>query len=338
MRTPKSILLYIIAAVWAVASCTENGDQGLQTVEMPIQIAIPAGDLTSTRAYGDPGTWERFRLPRYLYLFLVTSHTSGGVTVTSVQRPLDNELAANKWEKRLGSETSFNVTGSDSLYVYTGDIHVMLPRERTKGEVYCAVSPVPLSISDHGYPQTRDAVLNATFSFSPDAQGSYDFLKDIYTSPHNLKNTSGSYYATVSDYTTDYPQLSLVLYHVAARLDLDWNVAPAIQSQMSLTSMKVAGLKQNDCLLFRPMENTAAGSSPYEYTVPINIGNQWYGRHYFYVIPYYSGGNYPIQLKLRKAGGTGEHIKDIGIQTTAAPAVFTPWMYGNIAIENVWTE
>src|SRR3712207_6744432 len=127
------------------------------------------------------------------------------------------------------------------------------------GEVFFAVLPGGLGLIDQGEPQTEEAVKNVTFNFKADASGSYDFLKDIYTSPYNYK-IGGKYYGEVTDYATDCPSVDMVLYHVAARLDLDWNVAPAIQPNVRLSGISVSDLKKENCYLFRPMENDGAGA------------------------------------------------------------------------------
>ena len=76
----------IVLAAAVVTSCSDDdslASRGLETVEMPISISIPAegfvnptdvgiGDeavtpaSATTRALGDPGTYEQFHLPRYL--------------------------------------------------------------------------------------------------------------------------------------------------------------------------------------------------------------------------------------------------------------------------------
>ena len=86
----KNILLTIMM-VWAaavVSSCSDDdslASRGLETVEMPISISIPAegfvnptdvgigndepaSTLALPRALGDPGTAETFALPHYLYI------------------------------------------------------------------------------------------------------------------------------------------------------------------------------------------------------------------------------------------------------------------------------
>ena len=98
-----------------VTSCSDVdslASRGLETVEMPISISIPAegfvnptdvgiGDeavppaSATTRAPGDPGTYEQFHLPRYIYLFLCNESTDDkeSVIYKKIEIP-DNELTS----------------------------------------------------------------------------------------------------------------------------------------------------------------------------------------------------------------------------------------------------
>ena len=92
-----------------VTSCSDDdslASRGLETVEMPISISIPAegfvnptdvgiGEegatpaLVATRALGDPGTYEKFALPKYLYIYLVST------TTTNTTQPPTTSSGAN---------------------------------------------------------------------------------------------------------------------------------------------------------------------------------------------------------------------------------------------------
>ena len=99
----EKILLTILIAM-AVSACSDDDDMsnnGMATIEMPINISIPAegfvnptdvgiGDETpsstlfspsategSTRLPGDPGEAETFELPKYIYIYLVSTSTAG---------------------------------------------------------------------------------------------------------------------------------------------------------------------------------------------------------------------------------------------------------------------
>ena len=149
-------LLAIVLAVAVVTSCSDDdslASRGLETVEMPISISIPAEGFVNptdvgigdeavtpasaiTRALGDPGTYEQFHLPQYIYLFLCNESTNGtkSVIYQKIEIPY-NELTSS-WEK--------TVLGTDSIYTYKGNVSINLPLNRSKGKIYAAASYKPL--------------------------------------------------------------------------------------------------------------------------------------------------------------------------------------------------
>ena len=93
MTTDLKNIFFTMAIVLAAAfvtSCSDDdslASRGLETVEMPISSSIPAEGFVNptdvgigdeavtpasaiTRTPGDPGTYEQFHLPQYIYLFL----------------------------------------------------------------------------------------------------------------------------------------------------------------------------------------------------------------------------------------------------------------------------
>src|SRR3712207_8448379 len=59
MRIPyKYFSLLLLVSLFV--GCSSHDDEGLQTVDMPVRIAIPTGNMVM-RAYGDPGTYETDR-------------------------------------------------------------------------------------------------------------------------------------------------------------------------------------------------------------------------------------------------------------------------------------
>ncbi len=79
-----------------VASCSSDSsaDGDDRMVSMPIVLAIPASNASlsaeethtkTTRAEGDPGTYEKFELPKYLYIYLINTPING--TETDILKP-----------------------------------------------------------------------------------------------------------------------------------------------------------------------------------------------------------------------------------------------------------
>ena len=262
----------MIMAAAFVTSCSDDdslASRGLETVEMPISISIPAegfvnptdvgiGDeavtpaSATTRAFGDPGTYEQFHLPRYIYLFLCNESTNGtkSVIYQKIEIP-DNELTSS-WEK--------TVSGTDSIYTYKGNVSINLPLNRSKGKIYAAASYMPLhttnaspsmaedgesnhlsfncarpsKFGDSNYPReyinesktytdgtygTEDAVKNIIFSNITLRNN----MQDVYSTPYN-KMVNGVYYGTIKDYDSNVPNINIVLYHVATKVDVQWSI------------------------------------------------------------------------------------------------------------------
>ena len=320
----RTIICTVAALTTLLATSCANDDAPRATVQMPVTLIIPAEAL-DTRTPGDPGTYEKFNNPQYLYLYVVFN----GNQVTAIERPL-----TEGWTKTVLSE------GGDPIYRYNGSIHVNLMNNATytSGNVYAAVSYTPLTLSSTN-PTQESAVENITFTLTDD---NIRYLQDIYSSPYNLKETVNNnvqYYGAIKDLNSAVPHVDLILYHVAAKVDLIWNVADDVQSDIRLTdNITVNGLSRKG-YLFRPNENTTpTETDKYPHSIPINIGNQWDGRADFYAIPYSEEGKYPITLTITKKSATDEiATKEVALNIPYTPTEtenpYTHWMRGDIRIK-----
>ena len=251
-----------------VTSCSDDdslASRGLETVEMPISISIPAEGFVSptdvgigndeptsalavTRALGDPGTYEQFHLPQYIYLFLCNESTNGtkSVIYQKIEIP-DNELTSS-WEK--------TVSGTDSIYTYKGNVSINLPLNRSKGKIYAAASYIPLHTtnasslensnhlsfncampSEFGGSNTREYI-NESKTYTDGNYGTEDavkniifsnitlrnYMQDVYSTPYNKTDNKGDYYGTITDYASNVPNINIVLYHVATKVDVQWSI------------------------------------------------------------------------------------------------------------------
>ena len=271
----KNILLTIMM-VWAAAfvtSCSDDdslASRGLETVEMPISISIPAegfvnptdvgiGEeaatpaLVATRALGDPGTYEQFHLPRYIYLFLCNKSKNGTESVIYQKIEIPSDELTSAWEK--------TVWDNDSIYTYKGNVSINLPLNRSKGKIYAAASYIPLhtnnasssmaedkssnhlsfncdrpsKFGDSNYPREY---INESKTYTDATYGKEDAVKniifsnitlrnnmqDVYSTPYNKTDTNGDYYGTISDYASNVPNINIVLYHVATKVDVQWSI------------------------------------------------------------------------------------------------------------------
>ena len=340
MKIRKTIALLTGIGALLLASCSSDpgAEDGGRQVRMPIVLAIPANnaELTTgsmgakaTRAEGDPGTYEKFELPQYLYIYLI--NTSIDETKTKVLTPegmnpsTGYPLSKDKWTKTTTTDNK-----KDSIYTYTDQIRIIIPEDRKTGVVYAAMSTVPITVSgvDMDNPTT---VADATFTLKVDKGKESEALKNLYSSPYNLKNANGDYYGTVSDYSSNSPYINMVLYHVASKLDVQWNVDAKVQDKVKISKITLTKLSGGG-KLFKPLENTASSSTTYADTITLDAGSQWYGRKATYVIPVkQSDGKYQFPMTL-----TNSVDNSVKTATATPPAttntVFVPWIYGTVKV------
>lgn len=336
----RTIICTVAALTILLATSCTDDDALRATVQMPVSLVLPAEAIETRALPGDPGTWEKFNQPKHLYLFVVLQGNLDGaanaVGIFQEYQPLNGS-----WVK-----TAVN---GDSVYKYAGNIQVSIPEGvRTQGAVYAATSYTPLTLYNAptegtSYASWNDAIeAIKDITFTP---ADYNNLQDIYSSPYNLKidddnnqNTDKIYYGTVQEVASAQPNVdNLMLFHVAAKVDLLWNVAEKVQSDIRLTEMTVNGLSRTG-YLFCPNENDEPtnDAATYARAIPINIGNQWDGRAYFYAIPYSNDTYYPLTLDMKADGKSEKKVVQLNIPyQTNSTAPFTHWMRGNITI-NGW--
>lgn len=330
-------MVVLVLGIGTLAACssTDPSVEDGHVVRMPIVLAIPANnaELTTgstgakaTRAEGDPGTYEQFQLPKYLYIYLINTSINGSETKLLTPEGMSVEdgysLDSKKWTK-----TTTQDNNKDSIYTYTDQIRIIIPENRKTGVVYAAMSTVPIKVT-----YTGNDVADATFTLGSDAAGNEsEALKNLYSSPYNLMKDN-HYYGTVSDYNSNSPYINMVLYHVASKLDLQWNVDASVQSTVKLSQIQLTKLS-NGGKLFKPLENTSASTSTYSETFSLDAGSQWYGRQATYVIPVkQSDGTYQFPMTLTNSVGNSVKTTTATAKPSSANTVFVPWIYGTVKV------
>ena len=124
----------------------------------------------------------------------------------------------------------------------------------------------------------------------------------------------------------------MVLYHVASKLDVQWNVEASVQDKVKLSQITLAGLSGGG-KLFKPLENTAP-SSTYDETFTLDADSQWYGRKATYVIPVkQTDGTYQFPMTLTNS--VNNSVKTTTAKatpSTTANTIFVPWIYGTVKV------
>ena len=354
-------MLLIVAITATIFTACINEDTDAYNdgrVTMPVRLSIPATNVTRTP--GDPGLAEGINLPLHAYIFVVIGYTSSGsTTYTYYYRHI--LLDESKWSDLLTWNGTEPQSFGDAYYEYRGNITFTLPAQRTEGRVYAAVSCKPIAFTE---PTTDPEDFHITSSITEEdikklkvdfTEGGNPYsantdLRDVYSTPSDY-TISGNYYGTINDISERVPNLDLHLYHVAARLDILWNVTEDQQTNVKLSDMRLTGLKYKDCYIFQPTMNVGAGTSTHTLDGPVfDPGNQWYGRHCFYIIPYRvtdaAESYYPFTVELWQNGDTktskttGYYEREFRIAAQPSSTnhllgtgtIFSPWLRGELKI------
>lgn len=350
MRHITTSLLAALLFTFAGCSTSEDIGNGVEMVSMPIHLSIPAtGFEDVTRTPGDPGTYEKFLLPEYAYIYLYTENA------TKVGNVVYKKLTLNKenWTKAIyGGD-------GDSIYTYTGTAEINIPTEREVGRVYVAALGGGGDFDNGGEkdhfdnenatPTTEEGIKERKFYFRGNLVR--DNLQNLYSSPCELKNKEINdekvYYGTIEDIKSKTPSVNMLLYHVAAKVDIQWNVATNEQRNVRLSLMDAEKLQQTDCFLFMPMK-TEYTDDGYDVSVvdKFTPANQWSGRKCIYAIPAINkkDGKYYIRLRLQQNDDTkvspAEGYQNYGYNMAITPEqesmndVYTPWFRATINIKN----
>ena len=254
-------MMFLAAAF--VTSCSDDdslASRGLETVEMPISISIPAegfvnptdvgigndepaSTLAVTRALGDPGEAESFVLPQYLYIYLVTTTISGTTQVIFKKQ----EVKPEDWKLSTSEgNTNNHFSVKDGLYVYQGHLSINLPLNRKEGRVYVVASNLDLDDSGSANPKYKLVTDVSSWSSYTDVENGVTFtnqselrnnMQNLYSSPYNLEN-DGNYYGIIKDYASNVPHIDMVLYHVATKVDLQWTIDEQFQGTKAWEQVK----------------------------------------------------------------------------------------------------
>lgn len=313
-----------------------------QTVVLPLTINLPANEIHRNaiplrRAPGDPGTKEEFLFPHHLYIIVLKQNNDDTWSAWDV---LERTLTNDDWTPAFYDGTLPTVY--DSIYRYNEQLELLLASEdKFKGRVYAIASSEPLTFNktfNITYITNLEDTETLTFSTASDEiQAS---LHNIYSTPYNLL-AEGQYFGSFNSKTQRVPYVNLLLYHVAAKVDITWKTA---DKDLRLTHMKAKNLFNGNAYCFKPMENstTTPLASGEELTIiGANADGQWWeGRSYFYTIPYTTTGKtgyFPLQMEMSTNGSSDKYKPTIYLQVNTSNA-FVPWLRANFNISEVLTE
>ena len=330
-----------------------------QKVTLPLSICLPIEETyaqpsgSPLRIMGDPGTTEKFLLPNYVYIIIMKQDKDVPANWT-LWRTISRTPTNEDWTKKR--YVGLLQTTGDSIYEYNQEIDLFLPTERFNGRVYAIASAIELSfdhtLDDSGITSLSDV---ENLQFNSGADNVQENLQHIYSTPCTYEPDGENYYGSFSR-TQRVPHVKLLLYHVASKVDITWNVAEAkrinkadVSAAVRLTSMKACNLYNGYAYCFKPMENKQAtklnpSAGKGDTITIVNPGDEglwWEGRSYFYTIPYTlsSGGSqthYPLQMEMETNGSGNKYRPTIYLEVnTASP--FVPWLRATFNLNNPLT-
>ena len=303
------------------------------TICLPIQERVTP---LQNRAPGDPGVAEQFELPKYAYFFVLKELEGGEWFLWKKE---EHVLEASGWQRR---RLRANDPTSDSIYVYNERIRFILMGTDQIGHVYGICSNKKLEFSQEmENMSSMEDVLNWKFNTAPDSI--QENLANIYSTPYNY-NKNGNYYCAFDCTKGHLAHIDLMMYHVASKVDIKWNVEDSVRidktdrtKSVRLTYMDAVNLYNGMAYCFKPMENVVSANLSSGHTIHMlnnDEGLWWEGRNYFYTIPYTvsnsstPGSYYPLQMVLQ-TNNSGDDYKptiQLGIDATSP---FVPWLRAN---------
>ena len=329
--------LYILFAFFALlVSCNEEVEQYAQ---MNLALCLPANEIavhqrSPRRVMGDPGTREMFAFPKYAYIFVMKQ---GDGDTWSVWKREERVLDSNKWE--LTHYRGLLETPMDSIYRYNDNLSFQLKNDAPVGHVYAICSYRKLTFNTpFESVSSMSELLDLKFNTAPDSI--QQELANIYSTPYNYEY-NGEYYCSFDCSRHNSFGVDLLLYHVAAKVDIKWNVVDSVRinktdptQAVRLTYLEARNLYNDYAYCFRPMENSVSGApldagyAIRDIVTPADEGLWWEGRSYFYTIPYTvdAGSYYPLQLKMQTNGGEGEGYRPIIYMSIDTASPFVPWL------------
>ena len=322
---------------------SKQGNPFSLSICLPVEESFAPAGGGPLRVMGDPGTTERFELPSYVYIIIMKK--AAGDPDWSLWEARRLTPSEGDWTKKR--YVGLLQTTGDSIYEYNHEIDLTLPSNRVDGRVYAIASAVELSFNralTAGELNTLDKV--ETLTFNSGASGIQENLQHIYSTPYNYMPDGVRYYGSFEK-EQKVPHVSLLLYHVAAKVDINWFVDEEKRSKtnmLRLTKMDACNLFNGNAFCFKPMENSLPALPTTTDSVHIvtrtDEGLWWEGRSYFYTIPYTTTGKtgyYPLQMQMEtnESGAIYKPTVYLGVNTSSP---FVPWLRATFNINNPLEE
>ncbi len=336
----------------AVVSPVEPTVVSLPQIELVTGHPQPAAD-SGTRT-GDPGVDDELELPDKVYIFMWIEQSNGKYTLDYIYR----RNAKNNWVETPDPQKPDNRRYFlKSVQDYTINLDAVADKPGAIGKWYVIATDKELAdtdikkinsslntdidTGDNYYKQSltditanpdatiKAAVLDLTGWTSADLCQLYSTpVGDTELDPKGYLNGEikrGEYTDTEGNTQTGVRNGNIRLYHAAAKIDFQWEVPADKQATTAIEKITVSSLP-TQCKIFEPTKNPdPTGTHTKSYPIgddshPINAGNKWIGREYFYALEPADG---KISYEVTISG------RENTVSTSFTPAqknqVFTGW-------------
>lgn len=312
-------LLALLALLTALTACQHDDEVPAPAYEdryVPLQISIPASEALK-RSPGDPGSDARLPLPDYLYVYTAFTNESGGTVEVLYS---EYEHIREHWRTADG--------GNVYVYKYTDEINLPLIDGATDAYCYIIASADDLSNylpgsaeSGQELPKQRTGIESISLK---------DYTTLTHESPNILRDLYSSYKAAegvingaipVENYGQRQSEVTGTLYHVAAKVDIQWNCTEEFHTKHPnafVDYIHLTGLPENG-YLFKPTQNTVStesGNATVQWST--HPGNDLYGREDTYIWQP-NGGTIHYTVGLKNGDASDESSKDYTITKDYTP-------------------
>ena len=341
--------------LWLMSCEMQRNEAPAQRVTLPVSIYLPAEEMQSAyhspvrRTPGDPGTYEQLTFPNHLYIIILKQVGENWV----LWHKIDSVVTDESWKAK--SYVGLLYTPGDSIYEFTHEFDLLLNSEKFNGRIYAIASSVALTFN-----QSLGSIASLSdaedLTFDASSQTVQNNLQHIYSTPYNYE-VSDDYFGAFTCIKRVVPHVNLLLYHVAAKVDITWSVDDEKRydkvtpgNGVRLTSMKACNLFNGNAYCFKPMMNSS-GATPLTPSAgtgdtitivrPTDEGLWWEGRSYFYTILYTTteGGKenyFPLQMEMETNRSGAKYRPTIYMQIDKT-SPFVPWMRATFNLNNPLT-
>ena len=272
-----------------------------------------------SRTTGDPGNEEKFEKPKFVYCVFCVG---GAVQQIGEDNAYFKKIETpNETDWKRSNDKVFdtyqvkvhNNTTNQDEYVDATLSFTVNDKTKTKN-VYFVASRVELDdifnttkiTSETTEEQVQNLVysIQNTSSSNSALDNSQTFLRDLYSTPWESQST---FIGALKD-----PYQDVILYHVAAKVDLKWNSSAMLSGNVSVNNVMSTNLS-----LFKPTNNSSAESANYTVTNAIDEETMFNGRQVFY-LPQFNTYNVTV-------GGNVQDGSDGHPLVTFTPATTNGW-------------